>query len=318
MPPAIVIERYQYDPFGNTTVPLNGATGNRYRFHGSYFDDETGFYHMRARDYSPALGRFLQRDPIGIWTDEPNLGNGLAFVANNPIGQRDPLGLQQGHGCRGLGCLSPGSVVPQKRGHGCPGYGCTSPTMKTRELTNREKILVAAGKKEAFQFGLKTQREDVLDYVKIIRGIKEPEKDPGWSALKELLRITEDEPLQVELNACVEWVDRVLKRYEKYLTDSYDVIGTTNRAKKATEIRQTFKHEVAKWDVGALMILFAACGSEENHVLYPQVRPSTWTLPSSVASGKTAHHFSPCPRELPIHFRRPGHSLVLHAIEDKK
>ena len=87
------VERYRYDPFGNTTVSLDGMTGNEYRFHGARFDPETGLYWMRARHYSPTLGRFLQRDPIGVWTDEVNLGNGLAFVGNDAPNHRDPLGL---------------------------------------------------------------------------------------------------------------------------------------------------------------------------------------------------------------------------------
>ncbi len=87
-----VVERYQYDPFGNTTVTLNGNTGNRYRFHAAYFDDETGLIHMRNRAYHPWLGRFIQRDPIGIWEDGGNYGNGVAFVANQPINLVDPEG----------------------------------------------------------------------------------------------------------------------------------------------------------------------------------------------------------------------------------
>ena len=30
------------------------------------YDSETGLYHYRARAYSPALGRFLQPDPISF------------------------------------------------------------------------------------------------------------------------------------------------------------------------------------------------------------------------------------------------------------
>ncbi len=88
-----VVERYRYDPFGNTTVTLNGNTGNRYRFHSAYSDAETGFDYMRNRYYWPKLGRFIQRDPIGGWKDTGNFGNGVAFVGNNAINSRDPLGL---------------------------------------------------------------------------------------------------------------------------------------------------------------------------------------------------------------------------------
>ena len=89
------VERYQYDPFGNTTLTLDGTTGNRHRFQGAYFDDETSLYYMRARTYSPALGRFLQPDPIGVWTDEASLGNAYTFAGNNPVTGTDPMGQKK-------------------------------------------------------------------------------------------------------------------------------------------------------------------------------------------------------------------------------
>ena len=89
-----VVERYSYDPFGKTSVTLNGNTGNEHRYHSARFEPETGLYWMRARHYSPELGRFLQRDPIGIWEDRVNLGNGYSFVGNDAINERDPTGLE--------------------------------------------------------------------------------------------------------------------------------------------------------------------------------------------------------------------------------
>ena len=39
-------------------------------------------------------GRFIQRDPIGIWTDGLNLGNAYTYVGNNPVNYFDPRGLK--------------------------------------------------------------------------------------------------------------------------------------------------------------------------------------------------------------------------------
>ena len=89
-----VVERYEYDPFGHASLPLGGGTGNAYRFHGLYFDEETGQLFMRHRNYSAHTGQFLQRDPIGIWGDTRNLGNGYGFVGNDPVNASDALGLQ--------------------------------------------------------------------------------------------------------------------------------------------------------------------------------------------------------------------------------
>lgn len=48
---------------------------------------ETG---VRPRDYSPTLGRFIDRDPIGF---EAGDNNWYRFVANGPTNYADPLGL---------------------------------------------------------------------------------------------------------------------------------------------------------------------------------------------------------------------------------
>ena len=56
-----VVDHYSYDEYGNS----NDLTGNPFRYTGRRLDAETGLYYYRARYYSPAIGRFLQTDPIG-------------------------------------------------------------------------------------------------------------------------------------------------------------------------------------------------------------------------------------------------------------
>ena len=46
-------------------------------------------YYYKARFYSPALGRFLQTDPIG-YKDDQNL---YAYVGSNSVNRTDPSGL---------------------------------------------------------------------------------------------------------------------------------------------------------------------------------------------------------------------------------
>ena len=84
-----LVERYAYDAFGNTVVTLDGGTGNPIRFTGRRLDPESGLYDYRARLYSPALGRFLQTDPLG-YADAMNL---YQYCGNNPIKFIDPWGL---------------------------------------------------------------------------------------------------------------------------------------------------------------------------------------------------------------------------------
>ena len=57
-----VTQTYQYDAFGNQ-LNANPADTNPIRYCGEYYDTETGTYYLRARYYSPTLGRFTQRDP---------------------------------------------------------------------------------------------------------------------------------------------------------------------------------------------------------------------------------------------------------------
>jgi RHS repeat-associated protein len=63
---------------------------SRFLYTAREFDSETGLYHYRARAYSPALGRFLQPDPIDFSGGDINM---LRYAGNNPANVVDPLGL---------------------------------------------------------------------------------------------------------------------------------------------------------------------------------------------------------------------------------
>ena len=75
---------HSYGPYGEPNI----ATGIRFRYTGQQFLGSLNLYYYKARFYSPALGRFLQTDPIGT-ADDLNL---YAYVGNNPINYRDPTG----------------------------------------------------------------------------------------------------------------------------------------------------------------------------------------------------------------------------------
>lgn len=76
---------YSYGPYGEPNI----AIGIRFRYTGQQFIGSLNLYYYKARFYSPALGRFLQTDPIGT-TDDLNL---YAYVGNNPINRFDLFGL---------------------------------------------------------------------------------------------------------------------------------------------------------------------------------------------------------------------------------
>ncbi|MEM0466090.1 MAG: RHS repeat-associated core domain-containing protein [Candidatus Thermoplasmatota archaeon] len=91
-----IVERYLYEPYGETFITDNNgnpriesAYGNRFMWTGQWYDATTGLYHFYARSYSPSLGRWLQRDPLG-YVDGLNL---YQYVGSNPMSFIDPYGL---------------------------------------------------------------------------------------------------------------------------------------------------------------------------------------------------------------------------------
>jgi RHS repeat-associated protein len=116
-----IVWKATYPPFGSANVTLASAIQNL-RLPGQYFDVESGLHQNGFRDYSPALGRYVETDPTGL-TGRENDRTGLYFyrakfynaaagrfisedlaefvgstdlytyVRNNPTNHVDPLGL---------------------------------------------------------------------------------------------------------------------------------------------------------------------------------------------------------------------------------
>ncbi|MBI3898506.1 MAG: hypothetical protein HY308_09450 [Gammaproteobacteria bacterium] len=82
-----VVWRWEGRAFGETS-PTGTATVNL-RYAGMYADAESGLFYNWNRYYSPALGRYLTSDPIGL-EGGPNT---YTYVRNNPLRWTDPSGL---------------------------------------------------------------------------------------------------------------------------------------------------------------------------------------------------------------------------------
>ncbi|MBE0448894.1 MAG: RHS repeat-associated core domain-containing protein, partial [Actinobacteria bacterium] len=85
------IATYKYDPWG-TLLSKTGTFDIPIRYAGYYFDSETGLYYLKARYYSPELGRFLTKDTFKGFNDRPRSLNLYAYANGNPVMNVDPDG----------------------------------------------------------------------------------------------------------------------------------------------------------------------------------------------------------------------------------
>ncbi len=69
--------------------PPSGTFVYNLRFPGQYYDTETGLHYNYYRDYNPALGRYVQSDPIGL---DGGI-NAYAYALSAPTMYTDEDGL---------------------------------------------------------------------------------------------------------------------------------------------------------------------------------------------------------------------------------
>ncbi len=83
-----VVWRAEYASFGEADA-VAGSVVNNLRFPGQYYDAETGLNQNHFREFDASLGRYVQRDPVGL------VGglNNYTYAHSNPVSYVDPNGL---------------------------------------------------------------------------------------------------------------------------------------------------------------------------------------------------------------------------------
>ena len=95
-----IAAHYEYDPYGNILTQSGPSTSsNPYRFSTKYQDDETDLLYYGFRFYSPEMGRWASRDPVG----EKGGMSLYGFIENDSVGAIDPLGKHAYNVYRQLG-----------------------------------------------------------------------------------------------------------------------------------------------------------------------------------------------------------------------
>ena len=84
-----VVWTWNSDGFGTTQPAASAGITVNLRFPGQYYDQESGLYYNRNRYYDPAVGRYIQSDPIGLAGGI----NTYTYVHGNPLVFVDPSGL---------------------------------------------------------------------------------------------------------------------------------------------------------------------------------------------------------------------------------
>ncbi|NLT57113.1 MAG: hypothetical protein GXX79_21635 [Actinomycetales bacterium] len=117
------LTRRRTTPFGTDRGTPTGTWTGEKGFVGGTIDATTGLTHLGAREYDPALGRFISIDPVFDQTD-PKSWNGYAYADSNPVVFSDPDGLNC-HSAESCAAYEKTRKKTGEWGAGIHGYGET-------------------------------------------------------------------------------------------------------------------------------------------------------------------------------------------------
>lgn len=82
-----VVSTTDYTPYG-AVAAHSGTSGSAFGYASAWTDPVTGTDYLRAREYDPQTGQFLQVDPVINQTRQP-----YAYASSSPANHSDPTGL---------------------------------------------------------------------------------------------------------------------------------------------------------------------------------------------------------------------------------
>lgn len=115
----LTVTRRPVTPFGEPRGKVPTSWAGDHGFVGGTIDATTGLTNIGAREYDPALGRFVSPDTL-LNTADPQSFNGYAYADNNPVTGSDPTGLF----CDGCSVDNPDTAWKPSNGPGCTTEGC--------------------------------------------------------------------------------------------------------------------------------------------------------------------------------------------------
>ncbi|MFF5253846.1 RHS repeat-associated core domain-containing protein [Streptomyces leeuwenhoekii] len=102
-----VVTRRKFTPYGEPRGAKPSLWPGEKGFVGGTIDQSTGLTHLGAREYDPALGRFISVDPLMDTADSMAL-HPYTYAGNSPITFSDPSGLRLAD-CAVSVCAPPGN-----------------------------------------------------------------------------------------------------------------------------------------------------------------------------------------------------------------
>src|SRR5476651_1270283 len=190
---------FQTDPFGRVEPNNNpqglGVYDFDMRLPGQVHDKETGLDHNNARDYDPAIGRFVQSDPMGIAgglnsyvyvNNSPLIGIDVSGLVNLNLSPRNQVIYQNEE----LTTNHPGLFIVG--GHGSP-YGIYNPIQRVGSL-GREPELTAAQVASLIQQSPDYHQGDIIRLDSCNTGVSPGDRPAFAQLLSNILGAEVDAP----------------------------------------------------------------------------------------------------------------------------